>query len=82
MPNVSCYIPTNQNNLTDLGLAPGEKLDVLTVCWRNAGALTWDLFRMGAQCVHEVTHGIQFPPETAELRELWVAQKELLGIRV
>lgn len=45
-------------------------------------ALTCDLLRMCAQDVHEVTHGIHFPPELAELHELWIGEQELLSIRV
>lgn len=44
--------------------------------------LTCDQFRVAAQDVHEGAHGRQLSPEAAQVKELWLAEQNLLGIRV
>lgn len=48
--------------------------------WTEVGTLTWDVFRVVAHGVHEVTHGVQFPPETTKLLKLWVSKKDVLSV--
>jgi len=53
---------SNQNARTDVWTAT---TDIFRVFWSPDEALTWNVFWMCAQGVHEVTHSIQFPPEAA-----------------
>lgn len=44
--------------------------------------LTCDQFRVAAQDIHEGAHGRQLSPEAAQVKELWLTEQKLLGIRV